>query len=153
MEINWRPSPNFSRRMKPITAIVLHCDASPSAESTISWLTSPDSKVSYHFLIGRGGNVYQFVKEGDKAWHAGVSVFDDVPNCNDYSLGLSFANRNDGEAYTDIALMTMAELCRSLMQKYPAITKDRITTHAIISPGRKHDPCPPFILEDFLSLL
>jgi N-acetylmuramoyl-L-alanine amidase len=150
MKIHWRPSPHFSKRGKPITAIVLHCDASAAADSTIAWLQNPASRVSYHFLVGRTGNVYQFVKEADKAWHAGASEFAGERNCNDYSLGLAFSNTHDGEIYTHAALAVMGELCRDLIERYE-IPKGRITTHAAVAPGRKTDPCPPFDLITFLE--
>ena len=151
-----RASPHHSDRPAvngSITAIVLHCDAGATEEGTLSWLANPISKVSYHYLVGRDGTVYQCVDESEKAWHAGVSEFHGVKFCNNFSLGLAFANRNDGEPYTPAALLSMADLCRDIMSRYPAITKDRVTAHYIVSPGRKHDPCPPFDLAAFVAAL
>lgn len=152
MQINWRPSPHHSPRTKAISAIVLHSDASKSAAATIGWLQQPESKVSYHYLVGRTGSIYQFVRDADEAWHAGVSVLDGEANCNDFSLGLAFSNENNGEPYTPAALAVMAELCGVLMEKY-GIPRSRVTTHALVAPGRKTDPCPPFDLAAFRAAL
>ena len=124
-----------------MSAVVLHADASDNAQATLSWLQSPESKVSYHVLIDRNGDVYQCVPVALRAWHAGVSEFEGVKNVNDFSIGLSFANKNDGkEKYTPAQIMSASELCREWMALFPKITKDRVTTHAIVAPGRKTDP-------------
>jgi len=155
MNIIRKPTPHHSARPDSavISCIVLHCDAGRSEEGTISWLANPDSKVSYHYLVGRGGAVYQFVDEDRKAWHAGVSSFGGMKFCNNYSIGCSFANRNDGEPYTDEALAAMTELCRDLMTRYPVISRDRVTAHYVVSPTRKSDPAPPFDLTAFVAAL
>lgn len=160
MIINSRPSPHFNARAKSITAIVLHSDQSPSTSATINHILNPypndpKKRVSYHYLVGRLGHVYQFVDESDRAWHAGPSEFSGEANCNDYSLGLAFSNLNNGELYTDVAMLTMVDLCREIMNRYPVITKDRITTHALTARplGRKSDPCPPFDLAAFLEMV
>lgn len=136
-------SPNHNARPKgvAIDTLVLHADASPDAKSSISWIRSPESKVSYHVLIDRDGSVYRFVDTARRAWHAGKSVFQGRENVNDFSIGLSFANRNDGkEPYTDLQYQVGAAVAAGWMRVHPAITLDRITTHAAISPGRKTDP-------------
>lgn len=48
-------------------------------------------------------------------------------------------------AYTDAQIQTIIDLCRALIQKYPAIKG--IITHWLISPGRKVDTNPLFPLE------
>lgn len=137
-----------------IDTIVLHADASAKARASIDWIERSEARVSYHTLIDRNGTVYTFVPLARRAWHAGVSSFMGRPNCNDYSIGVSFANRNDGkELITEAQLSVGAAVCASYMRLYPAITLDRITTHAIVSPGRKTDPCPPFDMEAFRELV
>jgi N-acetyl-anhydromuramyl-L-alanine amidase AmpD len=136
-----KESPNQNTRPAPVSCIVLHADASDNAQGSVSWILSPESKVSYHVLIDRDGTTYHFVPVEKRAWHAGVSTFQGKSNVNDFSIGLSFANKNDGhEPYTEAQLDVAAALCKEWMKRFPAITKDRITTHAIIAPGRKTDP-------------
>lgn len=154
--LNQARSPNWNERPKgaEINTIVLHADSSPKVKQSLDWIRSRESKVSYHFLIGRLGDVYECVPPEKRAWHAGVSVFGGRQNVNDFSIGVSFGNKQDGkEPFTEAQYQKGAELVRELMERYPAITTDRITTHAIISPGRKTDPGKLFHMDYFLSLV
>lgn len=126
-----------------IDAIVIHADAGKSDAGTISWIVDPASKVSYHYLICRDRRVVQFVPDAKKAWHAGKSEFLGRPDCNLYSLGVAFANNQTGEQFKveqiEVGAQLVAQLCTTHCIPLP-----RITTHAIVSPGRKHDPGPLF---------
>ena len=46
-----RPSPNFDDRLLPVSMIVLHYTGMPDAEGALDRLTSPQAKVSCHYLI------------------------------------------------------------------------------------------------------
>lgn len=144
-------SPNYGDRPPGVTpsCVVLHADAGKTDKGTVDWIGRPESKVSYHYLIGRDGMVYQFVSEAKKAWHAGISSFDGVPFCNDYSIGVSFANNQKGEKFTAAQIDVGVELVARICRRYD-IPIHRITTHAIVSPGRKHDPGVLFPIKDFL---
>ena len=138
-----RPSPNHSRRPDGVrvTGIVLHADASNRIDSSLDWCRRPESKVSYHLLIGRTGNVFMLVHPEDRAWHCGVSEWEGVPDCNDYTVGVCLSNRNDGETYPKSQLFEAANVCTVLSRHY-GIPVDRITTHAAVARpvGRKTDP-------------
>ena len=155
MVIHQRNSPNWNARPlgMPVSAIILHADAAKKLTSSLGWILQRESRVSYHYLIGRAGHVYQCVPPDTRAWHAGVSAFQGVPDCNNYAVGVSFSNDMAGEPYSDVAIEAGARVCASLMQQFPAITLDRITTHQAVAlpPGRKHDPGPLFPLTFFLS--
>jgi N-acetyl-anhydromuramyl-L-alanine amidase AmpD len=139
------PSPNQSARPDgtAIDCIVIHADAGKTDQGTISWILKRKSNVSYHYLVTRQGVVYQFVDDDQKAWHAGVSEFKGRKFCNNYSIGVSFANDQKGEAFTsgqvDAGVALVADLCRTY-----GIPVERVTTHAVVSPGRKVDPGPLF---------
>jgi AmpD protein len=151
-----KPSPNFNTRPagSVIDAVVIHADSSSKVSQSLDWIRRKESKVSYHYLIGRHGDVYECVAPALRAWHAGVSEFQGRRNANDWSIGVSFGNRNDGkEPYTEAQYQKGAELIREMMILFPHITKDRITTHAIISPGRKTDPGPKWDMAYFLGLI
>jgi N-acetyl-anhydromuramyl-L-alanine amidase AmpD len=137
-----KSSPNCNGRGSHTPSIiVLHCDASDNVSATLSWLASKESKVSYHVVIDRDGTAYEVVPVGKRAWHAGVSSFAGITDVNSHSIGLSFANKNDGkEPYTAAQVESARVLCREWMKAFPKITKDRITTHALIAPTRKTDP-------------
>jgi AmpD protein len=140
-----------------VDAIVLHATADRDTEQSVEWCCEPAPKnpnpVSYHAIVDRDGTVFSLVDTAKRAWHAGVSSFNGRPNCNDYSIGLSFGNDNEGEPLTDMQYAVGAALCAGYMRRYPAITLDRITTHALVAlpPGRKTDPAPPFDLPRFLE--
>jgi N-acetylmuramoyl-L-alanine amidase len=156
VRIQERPSPNWNSRPHGVIvdAICLHADAAPSVASSLSWILSRQSKVSYHFLLGRMGDVYECVAPERRAWHAGKSAFLGRPNCNDYSIGVSFGNLCDGhEPYRPDQLEAGVALCVDLIRQWPAITVERITTHSVVALplGRKVDPGPLFPYADFLA--
>jgi hypothetical protein len=54
-------------------AIVIHI-MDGSLDGTDSWFNDPASRVSAHYGVGKNGEVHQYVKEGDSAFHAGTIV-------------------------------------------------------------------------------
>lgn len=143
-------SPNHNARPAGVepTLIVLHATAGGRESSDVYWCRSAESKVSYHAIVGRKGTVYGLVAPERRAWHAGVSEWDGRKNVNDFSIGLAFANRNDGEPLTEQQIAVMRALVLGLAQRYPITA---VVTHAMVAPGRKSDPekCPNFRLSDY----
>ncbi len=109
-------------------------------------------EVSSHLLIDRGGAVVQFVSLFDRAWHAGRSVFEGCEECNDFSLGIELEG-DDNTPYTAEQYQSLAAVTRELQQRFPAITRERITGHSDIAPGRKTDPGPAFDWARYLGKL
>src|SRR5437870_13068873 len=87
-----RPSPNFDERQLPVSMIVLHYTGMPDAESALDRLTSPESKVSSHYLIDEDGTTYCLVDEAKRAWHAGKSRWRGITDVNSASVGLEIVN-------------------------------------------------------------
>jgi len=135
-----KSSPHFSRRHhKKIDMIVLHATAG-SAVGAIAWVMNPKSKVSYHYLIDKKGQIYRHVADKHRAWHAGRSAWKRKRDINDYSIGLALENKNDGkDIYPDVQTRSCLSLIRTLMRKYK-IDPDDVVRHADIAPGRKTDP-------------
>jgi len=102
-----------------------------------------DMRVSSHLLIRRTGVITQYVPFDRRAWHAGQSCFDGRERCNDFSIGIELEGCDD-LPYDDAQYRALAEVLQSLMQYYPAITRERICGHSTIAPGRKTDPGPAF---------
>ena len=100
-------------------------------------------KVSAHFFIKRDGAITQFVSCLDRAWHAGVSQFNQRENCNDFSLGIELEGEDD-RAYSDAQYQSLNQLVDELTKHYPMITAQRICGHSDIAPDRKTDPGPAF---------
>lgn len=96
-------------------------------------------KVSSHLLIKRNGEVIQFVPFHRRAWHAGISCFQDRTRCNDFSIGIELEGTDD-LPYEPVQYEQLVPIVRLLMQVYPAITIDRIVGHQDIAPDRKTDP-------------
>jgi N-acetyl-anhydromuramyl-L-alanine amidase AmpD len=147
VRIQVRQSPNFNTRPPDtdITTLVIHADASPTTAGTLDWITSPASRVSYHYLVGRLGHVYQCVATDKRAWHCGVSEHNGRPDVNDFSLGICFSNKQDGEEeFTEEQYESGRELVAVLRARFPTIA--HIVTHAEIARpvGRKRDPGPLF---------
>lgn len=140
------PSPHHGARPAGaagrITAVILHADASSSVGGTLRWLADPASKVSYHVLVGRTGSVHLVVDPARRAWHAGASALDGRAHCNDFTVGVCLANRNDGvEAYPEAQLAAAADVVARLCRHY-GVPVAAITTHALTATpaGRKTDP-------------
>ncbi len=104
-------------------------------------------KVSAHCLITREGRVIQYVSFDNKAWHAGVSSYQSIENCNDFSIGIELEGADD-IPYTQEQYLALAQLTKTLLLTYPEI-KDNIAGHSDIAPGRKTDPGNAFNWKHF----
>lgn len=100
-------------------------------------------EVSSHLVIDREGQVSQFVPFNQRAWHAGVSVFEGRENCNDFSIGIELEGTDDSP-YTDSQYHQLVAICQLLMKSYPAISPARIVGHCDVAPSRKTDPGAAF---------
>lgn len=114
----------------------LDCNAHPS------FTDLEGLEVSSHFLIDRQGHITQFVSTEQRAWHAGLSCFNGVENCNDYSIGIELEGC-DEQAYTQEQYLALISLSDDLLAHY-AMGVDNIVGHSDIAPGRKTDPGPYF---------
>ncbi|GLK90696.1 1,6-anhydro-N-acetylmuramyl-L-alanine amidase AmpD [Pseudomonas turukhanskensis] len=162
------PSPNFNARPNgEISLLVIHNISLPpgqfgtgkvlelfqnelQAEEHPYFAGICHLRVSAHFLIERDGAVTQFVSCLERAWHAGVSLFEGRDNCNDFSLGIELEGTDD-QPFTDAQYAALAQLSGQLCRAYPAITAQRICGHSDIAPGRKTDPGEFFQWPRFLA--
>ncbi len=115
----------------------LDCDSHPDLSDL------RDLQVSSHLLIDRNGQLTQFVPFTKRAWHAGVSCFEGVENCNDFSIGIELEG-TDHTPYTECQYAALARVTITLMANYPVLTPARIVGHSDIASGRKTDPGPVF---------
>ncbi|CAK0760977.1 1,6-anhydro-N-acetylmuramoyl-L-alanine amidase [Gammaproteobacteria bacterium] len=155
-------SPNFDERPSDtnINLIVIHSISLPPGEYGGPWIDKlftnslpkmvhpyftqlEGMRVSAHLLIRRNGVLVQYVPLHHRAWHAGISIWEGRPRCNDYSIGIELEGV-DTILYTDIQYTILMEIVQALMTFYPKITLDRIVGHCDIAPGRKTDPGPAF---------
>jgi len=109
-------------------------------------------RVSAHVLIGRDGEVIQYVSFRDRAWHAGQSCFDGREQCNDFSIGIELEGSDD-VAFEPLQYERLGEIIALLRGVWPRITPERIVGHSDIAPGRKTDPGPAFDWQRLRALL
>ena len=155
-------SPNFDARPAGVEAdlIVVHGISLPPGEFGGPWIerlfmnTLPADvhpyfeqidglRVSSHVLVARNGELTQFVKFTDRAWHAGQSVYDGREACNDFSIGVELEG-TDTTPYEAAQYDALGEIVAALCKAYPRLSPDRVVGHSDIAPGRKTDPGPEF---------
>jgi LysM repeat protein len=142
--IEWVGSPNYNRRKSPtdITAITIHSTANSTLKGVIDWFNNPNAQVSAHYTIDKDGKIAQHVRDSDRAWHAGKSVWKGRESCNDYCIGIELVNLNDGlDPYPEAQHQANANLCAYLCHRYNISPDDIMGHYDIALPvGRKSDP-------------
>lgn len=100
-------------------------------------------RVSAHALVRRDGEIVQYVPFHRRAWHAGVSSWQDRERVNDFSVGVELEGTDD-TPYEPVQYQCLAGLVRALAATYPKIAPGRVTGHSDVAPDRKTDPGPSF---------
>jgi N-acetylmuramoyl-L-alanine amidase len=133
-------SPNFDARRPNL--VVIHHTTNDTLDTALATLTSPERRVSAHYLIGRDGRLVQLVDEGQRAWHAGRSWWGGITDVNSASIGIELDN--DGfEPFADAQIDALLWLLADLAARYP-IPAANYVGHADVAPGRKIDPSALF---------
>lgn len=161
-------SPAYNLRIK---YVILHYTA---LNDDLSFKVLTDPGVSAHYLITTKEDepIYKLVDDNDRAWHAGITMFDNRYSMNDSSIGIEIVNlgflhkvtntyeelmkmsKEDREnlfftsydEYLDFEenqIEKVAYLVRGLIEKYD-IKPYNILGHSDIAPYRKKDPGPKF---------
>lgn len=161
------PSPNFDEREAGrIDLLVIHNISLPPDEfggngvqqlftNTLDrdahpyYRTIPEGRVSSHFYIRRDGQIIQFVSILQRAWHAGLSVWQGRSRCNDFAVGIELEG-SDNVPFTDAQYAALHQLTLVLRAALPVCG---ITGHSDIAPGRKTDPGPYFDWQRYLTRL
>ena len=102
-------------------------------------------------MIRRYGEIVQYVPFDQRAWHAGVSLYQGRERCNDFSIGIELEG-TDTTPYTDAQYQQLVAVTQTLIGLYPAIAGN-ITGHSDIAPVRKTDPGPAFDWYRFRAML
>jgi AmpD protein len=153
-KVNFIKSPNCSEReTNTIDLIVIHNISLPpkqfNNDFVVDFFTNKldkkthiyfeeisHLKVSAHIFIKRTGEINQFVPFDKKAWHAGVSKFENRENCNDFSIGIELEGSDD-VLYEDVQYRVLTEVITTIKKHYPI---KNIVGHSDIASGRKTDP-------------
>ena len=142
MEMIDAPSPNFDERTLPVSMIVLHYTGMPDAEGAIARLTSPEAKVSSHYLIAEDGQIVRMVDEAKRAWHAGKSSWRGVTDVNSASVGIEIVNPGHEFGYRpfpDEQIAALIPLLSEIKDRH-GVGRGNIVGHSDIAPARKEDP-------------
>lgn len=146
MNIVQSPSPNFDDRTLPISMLVLHYTGMESGAAALSHMCNASSKVSAHYMVEEGGDVFQLVDEKHRAWHAGVSSWGGEMNINSASIGVEIVNGGHDYGlpdYTKTQIPAVVELCQGILTRHN-IDPMNIIAHSDIAPARKQDPGEKF---------
>jgi N-acetylmuramoyl-L-alanine amidase len=138
------PSPNYDARKdgKKPSLIILHYTGMPEADDARLRLCDAASKVSAHYLIERGGQVWQLVAESERAWHAGVGAWQAETDINSASIGIELVNRGHQwgyQTFPEPQIAAVKALLRDIQTRY-AIPSHNILGHSDVAPQRKEDP-------------
>ena len=151
------PSANQDER---IAFLILHYTDEDDANS-LHLLTEPEYEVSAHYLIPRDTHqnpfpIYQLVPDGQRAWHAGLSRWQQYAGLNASSLGIEIVNLGyetgqeeipahlrHWQPYTQAQIAAVGALARDLVQRY-RIPTTQVLGHSDVAPERKQDPGPLF---------
>lgn len=139
-----RPSPNFGQRLgcEQPSLIILHYTGMETGQAAEDWLCVPESQVSSHYLVHEDGSVVQMVREADRAWHAGRSIWGGNADINSHSVGIEIVNRGHFLGYTPFPhtqIAAVIALCRDIATRY-AMAPQGVLAHSDVAPGRKIDP-------------
>jgi N-acetyl-anhydromuramyl-L-alanine amidase AmpD len=137
MKTTIKQSPNISRARIVPKGIVLHHTAGSYAGS-VAWCLNPQSKVSYHCIVDQNGDRTILALPTQRAWHAGKSSFKGQSDCNTFMLGVAVSGNTYNRDLTAREIDSVADYCVEQMKEF-GITLDWITTHKVVSPGRKTD--------------
>ena len=139
-------------------------------ENSLKVLTNERYEVSSHYLIPEGGDdtysdqikIFQLVDEENRAWHAGISKWEERTNINDQSIGIELVNQAECSVrqgsqydYTNNYICLFSEfdsdqidqlilLLKDILSRHDEIKPTYIVGHSDISPDRKFDPGPKF---------
>jgi hypothetical protein len=121
-----------SRNGSPIRRVIMHYTTSRNVDGTIAWFKDPISQVSAHYVIARNGDIYQMVRDADKAWHA--------KNANAESIGIEHSAAQ-GDQMTPAQELASISLVRWLLSEYK-LPKSAIHGHKYTPENAGTTNCP-----------
>ncbi len=162
----WRASPNFDERMSgdggKVHLVIIHsCEGSYSG--CWSWLASPASQVSAHYVVREdGAEITQLVRESSRAWHI-AAVYDSALNSghegklhgtqsNHFTIGVEHAGFASQTSWPVEQIDASARLVCDVAKRWQ-IPRDRlhIVSHAQLQPYNRTDPGSGWPWADYLT--
>ncbi len=158
MNITQKTTPNFTKGTNIPKAVVIHIMAG-SLVGTDSWFASATSHVSAHYGIGKTGEIHQYVKETDEAWHAGIvenptwKLLDPKVSPNRMTVGIEHEGQAN-DIWTDEMKKASSELIRDVCTRWKIpLDRDHVVGHYEIKSSKPN--CPAVnkgIIDELISL-
>jgi len=152
-----------------IDLIVLHCISLPLGSDSVrvvddlflnpldttadpSFEDLRDVRVSAHVLIDRAGSIRQYVPFNKRAWHAGVSVWNQRHGCNEFSVGIELLG-TDTSPFSDAQYHSLTAVVKALFDYQPRLSMAQVVGHQEVAANRKTDPGTGFDWHRFYATL
>ncbi len=142
------PSPNFdARKDGRIKYLILHYTGMATGQEALDRLCDAEAAVSAHYLIEEDGRVFSLVDEEMRAWHAGVSKWEDDVDINDLSVGIEIVNTGHPypgyesvyKPFTEKQMQALIPLAQSIVKRHE-IKACHVVGHSDVAWRRKIDP-------------
>ncbi len=153
MNIISTPSLNFDDRAdgQSPSMIILHYTGTRTADEARNIFCDANSTAAYgrvspHYMIGEQAEIYQFVGEQKRAWHAGRASWGGITDINSASIGIEIWNTGhefDCEDFIPAQIDAVIELIEGICMRWD-ISQKNILGHSDVAPGRKLDPGEKF---------
>lgn len=126
-------SPNCaSRNGTKIDRVICHYTTDPSVEGTLAWFKNPVSQRSAHYVIARNGDIFQMVRDSEKAWHAKTANAD--------SIGIEHSAA-PAQGMSPPQEASSIALIRWLLSEYK-LSKSAVTGHRFTAENAGSTDCP-----------
>lgn len=141
-------SPNFNERSDGrIKYLILHYTGMASGKEAIDRLCDEAASVSAHYLIEEDGEVFSLVDENMRAWHAGISKWEDDEDINDLSIGIEIVNTGHSypgyesvySSFPSVQMDAVNKLALEIVERHK-IKRHHVLGHSDVAWRRKIDP-------------
>lgn len=146
--MKFKPSPNFDdRKLGTIKYLIVHYTGMATGQQAIDRLCDPVASVSAHYVVEENGDIYALVDEEKRAWHAGVSKWEDDEDINDLSIGIEIVNPGHPypgydsvyRPFPDAQMDAVLDLAKGVVDRH-SIAPCYVLGHSDVAWQRKIDP-------------
>jgi len=145
--MNKYKSPNFDLRSGGVKYLIMHYTGMASGQEALERLCDEEAAVSAHYVIEENGQVYSLVDEYKRAWHAGVSKWENNEDINDLSIGIEIVNTGHPypgyesvyQEFPDVQMRAVISLAKDIMARHDINPWD-VIGHSDVAWRRKIDP-------------
>ena len=141
-------SPNFNQRpTKDIKYLILHYTGMATGKEALERLCDEGSAVSAHYLIEEDGEVLSLVDEDNRAWHSGLSKWENNTDINGLSIGIEIVNTGHPypgyesvyRPFPDVQMNSVVKLSQEIIARHN-IKPWHVLGHSDVAWQRKIDP-------------